>query len=70
MKKDRRNFLKSSIGITGAALGTALIQNIPIVAQPDNTNNDMKTFKSELPKLPYEFKALEPHINTKTLEIH
>ena len=37
----------------------------------NNKNNRRDTMsKFELPKLPYDFKALEPHIDARTMEIH
>ena len=35
-----------------------------------NTNNILNAQKHELPKLKYDYKALEPHIDAMTMEIH
>ncbi|QNF32790.1 superoxide dismutase [Adhaeribacter swui] len=56
---DKRTFLKSAalLGIAG------LVKPLNLLAKPV-----ADTFT--LPKLPYEFNALEPHIDKQTMEIH
>ena len=53
---DRRSFVKLSLaaGAAAAAVPSAMAQNASF----------------SLPKLPYAFNALEPHIDAKTMEIH
>jgi len=55
----RRNFL-----VTGAAAGAALL------LLNGRGSSLLADAKHELPKLPYAFDALEPHIDAKTMEIH
>ena len=58
MPMNRRDMLKKTAG-AGAAL--LVMPRLSLAA-------DDKLF--ELPKLPYAFDALEPHIDAKTMEIH
>ena len=69
MKK--RTFLKQSV-----ILGTGLLLN-PLAACDSNKNNEKENNKDksqkmsfELPKLNYEYAALEPYIDAQTMEIH
>jgi superoxide dismutase, Fe-Mn family len=57
---NRRDLLKTAA--SGAAL--LAVPSLPILAQ------DKKSEGFTLPKLPYAFDALEPHIDAMTMEIH
>ena len=52
---DRRIFLTTSLGLAAAATGFA---------------KSASAADYSLPALPYDFKALEPHIDARTMEIH
>ena len=54
---DRRTFLGLGLGM-GAALATGIVRP------------NFASAALEMPKLPYAFDALEPHIDAKTMEIH
>ena len=62
---DRRTFVKDSIKITAAtALGSSiLMKGTPVQA-------DVAGIAFTQAALPYAFSALEPHIDTTTMEIH
>jgi superoxide dismutase, Fe-Mn family len=60
---DRRAFL-AGVGAAGAALTVALGNNSTLFAAENSGN------KIQLPKLPYDMDALEPHLSKKTLEFH
>ncbi len=60
MNFDRRQFVKASLG-TAAGLVTGLASVKPAQAAAAGF---------AVPALPYDFKALEPHIDAKTMEIH
>ncbi len=64
----RRDFLKTAgLAVTAAALplgATSIAFATPVQGE------GAKTMAFELPKLPYPFDALEPHIDAKTMEIH
>lgn len=63
----RREFLKSgSLLAAGAAVGSAWVSN-PLEA---HTQSASTLTKHELPKLPYAYDALEPHIDARTMELH
>jgi Fe-Mn family superoxide dismutase len=71
MAINRRNFLV----LLGATTGTLALGNFACVSKPvekplsDNKQNQgTQTFK--LPPLPYAYNALEPHIDTKTMQFH
>ncbi|HEY9670526.1 MAG TPA: superoxide dismutase [Waterburya sp.] len=71
MAINRRNFLV----LLGATTGTLALGNVACVSKPvekplsDNKQNQgAQTFK--LPPLPYAYNALEPHIDTKTMQFH
>ena len=61
MPFDRRRFFKLSSLAAGAAMMPSWVnaQNAPAAA-----------YSAQLPKLPYEYDALAPHIDAKTMEIH
>jgi Fe-Mn family superoxide dismutase len=60
---DRRTFI-TRVGTAGAALTVALGKNSAMFAAADSGS------KIQLPKLPYDMKALEPYISEKTLQFH
>jgi Fe-Mn family superoxide dismutase len=63
----RRNFLV----LLGATTGTAALGAFSVAAQPlggNKQNQSGETFK--LPPLPYDYKALEPHIDAATMQFH
>lgn len=62
---NRRNFLKKS-GMATAGLVVAS-QLSPVESLAEKIENETQFV---LPKLPYDFKALEPHIDALTMEIH
>lgn len=67
---NKRTFLKSTalLGLTG------IINKISIFESQGGVNLDsdflQETSPFQLPKLPYAFNALEPHIDKATMEIH
>jgi Fe-Mn family superoxide dismutase len=62
----RRNALKTT---ALAAAACATISTLPAIAQPaPAASNAPGPFK--LPPLPYDFDALEPHLDARTMEIH
>ncbi|MAT57855.1 MAG: superoxide dismutase [Ignavibacteriae bacterium] len=63
---DRRKFLYS-VGLTLAASTVNVKGNI---LENLNKRSNNKMAKFELPQLPYDFNALEPHIDARTMEIH
>jgi Fe-Mn family superoxide dismutase len=67
MALTRRNFLL----LLGATTGTAALGSFPIAAERllgNKQNESGETFK--LPPLPYDYKALEPHIDAATMRFH
>lgn len=62
MRLSRREFAKT---LAAAAIASPLILGKETQAMPVNVAP-----KFELPKLPYAFNALEPHIDARTMEIH
>jgi superoxide dismutase, Fe-Mn family len=72
----RRDFLKkTAILSAGAFIGTSIVDKI--AATETDTNSGTKNWLSSnldgiytLPKLPYGYEALEPHIDKLTMEIH
>lgn len=63
MEETRRSFIRKSSILTIAGLGTQLLPGNFLFA---TTPGDEFT----LPKLPYEYTALEPNIDAMTMEIH
>ncbi len=63
---DRRKFIYTA-GLT--ALATTINVNGTIINSIKKRSKDTMP-KFELPKLPYAFDALEPHIDARTMEIH
>ena len=61
----RRSFLKKSALVT---MGVLAVSKIPASVLNTIAGDDKPQF--ELPKLGYEYNALEPYIDTKTMEIH
>jgi superoxide dismutase, Fe-Mn family len=69
-KTPRRQFLKQGATL---ALGTVAVVNIPsnVLAAADKlTAHTAEQIPFTLPPLPYEYAALEPFIDAKTMEIH
>jgi len=71
MALNRRNFLY----LIGATAGVAALGTLPSIAKPflkslgeNKQNEGTQTFK--LPPLPYDYKALEPHIDAATMRFH
>jgi len=62
MSTNRRDFLKK-IGIVTA--GSLLVNNISLYSE-----QEIVKVKFSLPKLDYDYKALEPFIDSKTMRIH
>src|SRR2546426_6077010 len=56
----RRQFLQAS------SAGAAALALAPLIARAD----DAKKAGFQLPKLPYAYDALEPHIDAETMKIH
>ncbi|MBX3163721.1 MAG: superoxide dismutase [Bacteroidetes bacterium] len=70
MENNRRNFLKKSAllglaGVAGSLIGKEKLTNLENISAALQ-----ETGKFELPKLPYAYYALEPFIDSKTMEIH
>lgn len=59
---DRRSFLTASVA-AGIVAASGSIRAIGSVAHPAGA-------KHELPTLPYDYAALEPHIDAQTMKIH
>lgn len=73
MDSERRNFLT----YTGAGLALSVLGSpLQALAQTGQTvtgsapTNTAKSTRYALPKLPYAFNALEPHIDAQTMELH
>lgn len=66
MKNNRRDFIKKSALLTVAATSFSSFGN-KIFAATFSTN-EISPFI--LPPLPYDYSALEPHIDTMTMQIH
>lgn len=68
----RRKFLKQSSALALAGLGAQLLPSNIFASiegvEGFENSEDITTF--ELPKLPYAYDALEPNIDTLTMEIH
>jgi Fe-Mn family superoxide dismutase len=54
----------------GAGAATLLVAGSSTALSATETKEDKGGYPFELPKLPYAFDALEPHIDAKTMEIH
>lgn len=74
---NRRDFLKKTgLASTGIFLGSSVLNSIfasntSSILNPSIHPTDWLSQDSySLPKLPYSFDALEPHIDTLTMEIH
>jgi Fe-Mn family superoxide dismutase len=63
----RRDFIKKTALVTA---GTLAASQIPAVIVNSVQNIGDETAQFELPKLGYEYNALEPYIDAKTMEIH
>lgn len=74
---NRRDFLrKTGLVSTGIFMGSSILNSIfasnstSILNPSRNTNNLLDQEIFSLPKLPYSYDALEPHIDKLTMEIH
>jgi Fe-Mn family superoxide dismutase len=63
MSFNRRDMLRAGLGVASAALAEKLMVSQAHAQQAP-------AGPVQLPKLPYAFDALEPHIDAKTMEIH
>ncbi|HKZ38252.1 MAG TPA: hypothetical protein VJ184_11415, partial [Chryseolinea sp.] len=74
MKTSRRKFIENSLKATALTMSSPLI--LTAVASPiDNTTDSHVTTPSlalqfSQTPLPYDYKALEPSIDEKTMDIH
>lgn len=66
MKNNRREFIKKGAILTAAAAGLSSIGNKLFSEMVPS--GETSPFK--LPTLPYDYAALEPHIDTQTMQIH
>jgi Fe-Mn family superoxide dismutase len=64
-KLSRRDAIKT-LGLSGAVLGLGALTNLGRAAEPSAAAPALLA----LPKLPYAYAALEPHIDAQTMEIH
>ncbi len=65
----RRKFLKQSSALALAGLGAQLLPS-GLFASGLEKENSEEIITFELPSLPYSYGALEPHIDSTTMEIH
>ncbi|MDZ4724355.1 MAG: superoxide dismutase [candidate division Zixibacteria bacterium] len=77
MTQERRDFLKIAGGAiaAGAALASPLLSaqtaaNNGTSSESESTSTQGEVTVHQLPTLPYDFNALEPHIDATTMEIH
>jgi superoxide dismutase, Fe-Mn family len=66
MKNDRREFIKKSALLAVAAAGLPVFKNEMLAG----ITPPAETSPFTLPALPYDYAALEPHIDTMTMQIH
>jgi Fe-Mn family superoxide dismutase len=67
---NRREFFKKA-GLFGlAGIATKLISNEQLVALDAIANASLESGSFSMPKLPYSYNALEPFIDSQTMEIH
>jgi Fe-Mn family superoxide dismutase len=64
MSFNRRQILRAGLGVASAALADKLVVSGAEAAQAATGN------KITVPKLPYAYDALEPHIDAETMQIH
>ena len=69
MDKSRRNFLRKSSLIALSGLGTQMFSNKLLPAK-EPEEKFLTTEMFSLPPIPYEYSALEPHIDKATMEVH
>ncbi len=65
----RRKFILS-IGAIPLISGVSKVEAITNKINNNNIRSEKKMAKFELPKLPYDFNALEPYVDARTMEIH
>src|SRR5262245_25469863 len=63
---NRRDFIKKSALLAVAAAGLPAFKNDLFAESPSPS----ETSPFKLPPLPYDYAALEPHIDTQTMQIH
>lgn len=76
--KNRRQFLKRTALLTVAGFGATAFHSSLLANTPGNLNESTVTGEAEadfagpfsLPALPYDYAALEPHIDKLTMQIH
>jgi superoxide dismutase, Fe-Mn family len=66
MKNNRRDFIKKGTLLTMGAAGISMFGNKVF----SNIIAPVETSPFTLPPLPYDYAALEPHIDTMTMQIH
>lgn len=67
---NRRDFLKKSGLLTLAGLSTLMLNDLGAREDGSAANIPEGDEVFTLPGLPYDYKALEPHVDAKTMEIH
>lgn len=67
MELTRRNFIQTAGSLGTLAAISSMVNPIESLSQ-DSTQ--VKSTIHKLPELPYKYDALEPHIDSKTVEIH
>lgn len=73
---NRRRFLKTTLGISAATVASTALGINPISALSSCSSPTSSNGSSGVPlefvqdPLPYDFSALEPHIDARTMEIH
>ncbi len=72
MENNRRDFIKKSAALALGTIAATSIVNKTLAATEFIEKESILTedVKFVLPKLPYEYDALEPHIDKMTMEIH
>ncbi len=73
MEKSKRNFIKLGLATAGVAtLGATYVAKKGFFngIKGKNIKNNTKIMTIELPALPYERRALEPHMSENTLNFH
>lgn len=67
---NKRDFLRKGLLLgTGAMVAPSILKSHVFAAKTDNTDQASSGGFIQLP-LPYAFNALEPHIDTQTMEVH
>jgi Fe-Mn family superoxide dismutase len=69
-KSNRRDFIKKSTLLTIAATGMAGVSNSVFSSAFSPAEKPGEASPFTLPPLPYDYSALEPHIDTMTMQLH